>query len=88
MFEPCKMEHYIWSFPYGENNYEHLSVCVDYLLIANKGLKSTIDILTNKSSFKLKGTGPISYHLGCDFSRDDGGTLHFAPKNHVKTMVI
>lgn len=57
------------------------------LLIASNDPKRLIDVLTNKHSFKPKETGPISHHLGCDFSRDDNGTLHFAPKKHIETMI-
>ena len=79
-FEPCKMEPDIWFRPHGEDHYECINIYVYDLLIMSKYPKSTIDFLTNEHSFKLKGTGPISYHLGCEFGRDDDGALHFAPK--------
>ena len=37
--------------------------------------------------FKLKGTGPISYHLGCDFFRDEDNTLCFSPKKYINKMI-
>ena len=40
-----------------------------------KDSKLIVDTLTGKYKFKLKGTGPISYHLGCDFVRDKDGVL-------------
>jgi hypothetical protein len=57
--------------------YEYVAVCVDDLAIALKDPHSFIDILKdpNKYHFKLKGTGPISFHLGCDFVREEDGTL-------------
>ena len=60
---------------------------MDNILIASKHPKGAIDVLTNKYSLKFKVTGPISYHLGCDFGHDDDGTLHFAPKKHVEKIV-
>ena len=60
---------------------------MDELLITSNYSKETIFVLTNKNYFKLKGPGPISYHLGCDFGRDDDGTLYFVPKKHIETMV-
>ena len=78
-FEPYNIEPDIWLRPYGEDHYEHICVCVEDLLIASKDTKSAIDSLTNKHYFKLKGMGPISYHLGCGFGRDDEGTLNFSP---------
>ena len=53
-FEPFKMEPDIWSRPHGEDHYDHISIHADDLLITSKGPKITIDILTNKNSFKLK----------------------------------
>ena len=86
-FEPCKMEPEIWLRPCGEDHYEHIAVCVDDLLIASKDPKGTIEVLTNENYFKLKGTGPISYHLGCDFGHNYDDTLHFVPKKCVDEMV-
>ena len=36
---------------------------------------------------KLKGVGPIEYHLGCDFYRDSDGTLCVGPKRYVEKML-
>jgi hypothetical protein len=33
--------------------------------------------------FKLKGTGPMKYHLGCDFTRDGDGVLVQSPKKYL-----
>ena len=86
-FELCKMEYDIWLRSYKEDHYAHIFVYVDDLIIASKDPKSAIDVLTNNHSFKIKGKGPISCHLGCDFGHDDDGTLYFEPKNHIETMV-
>ena len=86
-FEPCKMEPDIQSRPYEENHYEYVAICEEGLLITSKDPKIMTDVLTNKYSFKLKGAGLISYHLGCAFDHDDDDILRFAPKNHVETMV-
>ena len=69
-----------------EDHYECTAVCVDDLLIASKDPKSIISTLSKKHNFKLKGTGPISYHLGCDFGRDEDGTLCFAPRKCIEKM--
>ncbi len=34
--------------------------------------------------FKLKGTGPIEFHLGCDFFRDSDGVLCYAPRKYIE----
>ena len=40
-----------------------------------------------KYKFKLKGTGPISYHLRCDFVRDEDKGLCIQPRKYVERMV-
>ena len=81
------MEPEIWLRPHGEDHYEHIDVCVVDLLIASKDPKNMTDVLTNINYFKLKGAGPISYHLGCVCGRNDDGALHFSLKKNVQTMV-
>ena len=34
----------------------------------------------------MKGTGPISYHLGCDFTRDSNNELFLAPQKYIEKM--
>ena len=47
--------------------YEYIAVYVDDLLIASKEPQGIIDELENTHNFKLKGTGPIAFHLGCNY---------------------
>jgi hypothetical protein len=51
------------------NLHEYIAVYVDDLAIAMKDPKALIDILEKQHKFKLKGTGPTSFHLGIDFTR-------------------
>jgi hypothetical protein len=44
------------------------------------------EILWNKYSFKLKGTGELSFNLGCDFYRDKDEVLCMAPTKYIKRM--
>ena len=44
------------------------------------------DILTSKYNFELKCTGPISYYLGCDFTRDGNNELALSPWNRIGNM--
>jgi Reverse transcriptase (RNA-dependent DNA polymerase) len=64
-FFPCKAEPDIWMRKKG-NLYEYAAVYVDDLAIAMKDPKEFTDLLEQVHKFKLKGTGPISYHLGID----------------------
>jgi hypothetical protein len=34
-----------------------------------------LKVLTDKYKIKLKGSGPIAFHLGMNFTRDDDGIL-------------
>ena len=79
------MEPDIWLRDCGDY-YECVAVCVDDLLISLKEPQKIVDSLINKHNFKLKGTGPIKHHLGCDFSRDENGILCFAPRKYVEKM--
>ena len=85
-FFPCKMEPDIWMRDM-DTHYEYIAVHVDDLLIVSKNPKEITDILVNEYKFKLKGTGPIKHHLGCEFYRDEEGVLCFAPKRYIEKMI-
>ena len=86
-FTPCKAEPYIWmrlNTKFGI--YKYIAVYVDDLAIAAKDCKKITNILTNKYKFKLKGTGPVKYHLGMDFFRDQSNTLYMAPCKYIEKI--
>jgi len=85
-FFPCKAEPDIWMRRSG-NVYEYIAVYVDDLAFALKDPQAFATILQDKYSFKIKGTGPISYHLGMDFFRDKDGTLCIAPRKYIEKMI-
>ena len=85
-FFPCKAEPDIWMRK-NDDIYEYIAVYVDDLAIAAKDPKQITEILMEEYKFKLKGTGPISYHLGCDFFRDEDNTLCFSPKKYINKMI-
>ena len=84
-FFPCRAEPDIWMRHNGEI-YEYVAVYVDDLAIAVKDPKVFVHALTSDHRFKLKGTGPISFHLGCDFFRDRHGTMCMAPRKYIDKM--
>ena len=48
--------------------WEYIATYVDDLLIVSKDPQSIIEMLQGEPyNFKLKGSGPISFHLGCSF---------------------
>ena len=85
-FFPSKAEDDIWMRK-SDNIYEYIASYVDDLCIAAKDPASIIQALEINRGYKLKGTGPIAYHLGCDYFRDDDGTLCFAPRKYIDKMI-
>ena len=68
---------------------EYIAVYVDDLMIASHNPKGIIDALKGEPhKFKLKGVGPISYHLGNDYFRDPDGTLCVGPKKYIEKMAV
>jgi hypothetical protein len=65
-FFPSKAEPEIWMCRV-DDHYKYIAIYVDDLAIASKDPQSIIDVLTKAHGFKLKGTGPIEYHLGMTF---------------------
>ena len=73
-FLPYKVEPDIWT---RERNslYKYTVLCIDNISISPKHIKYIIDTMVHKYKFKIKGTGPIKYHVGYDFFRDEDDTL-------------
>ncbi|MCA1806788.1 MAG: hypothetical protein LC687_02830, partial [Actinobacteria bacterium] len=66
----------------------YLAVYVDDLAIASKNPQAIIDSLKGApNNFKLKGTGTMEFHLGCDFFRDASNTLCVGPRKYIERMV-
>jgi hypothetical protein len=61
-------------------------VYVDDLAIVSEDPEAITDILMNKYRFKLKGTGPIKFHLGCDFYQDEFGVMCMSPRTYIEKM--
>jgi Reverse transcriptase (RNA-dependent DNA polymerase) len=85
-FFRSKAESDIWMGP-GTKSYEYIGVCVDDLAIVASDPKSIIDQLSMKYDVKLRGTGPIQYHLGLDFFQDSNGGLCISTKQHINQMI-
>jgi Reverse transcriptase (RNA-dependent DNA polymerase) len=67
--------------------YEYIAVYVDDLAICSMDPEAIITSLQDEHQLKLKGVGPLSYHLGCDFQRDPDGTLACGPKRYIEKML-
>jgi hypothetical protein len=85
-FFPSKAETDIWMRRV-DNHYEYICVYVDDLIICSHKPEAIIKELEGKHKFTLKGTGPIKFHLGCDYFRDPDGTLCYGPKQFITKLI-
>ena len=87
-FKPSKADPDIWM-PSSKDgsHYEYVAVYVDDLAISMKDPKSFCDTLKEKYKLKLKGVGPINYHLGCGYTRDEDGTLVADARKYVEKIL-
>jgi Reverse transcriptase (RNA-dependent DNA polymerase) len=81
-FIPSQAQDDIWM---SENNnlYEYIALYVDDLLIAASNPKEIVQTLEEQHKLKLKEVGSLTYHLGCDYFRDQDGTLCCGPKKYI-----
>ena len=87
-FKPSKADPDIWMKSSKDaSHYEYIAVYVDDLAICMKDPKSFCDTLKEKYKLKLKGVGPINYHLGCGNTRDEDGTLVVDPRKYVEKIL-
>jgi hypothetical protein len=82
-FEQCKAEPDIWIRRNG-NVYEYIGTYVHDMCPASTDPMDITQMLEEDYNFKHKGTGPIAFHLGCDFERDEDGTMC---KEYIEKMV-
>ena len=68
--------------------YEYIAVYVDDLLAALKDPDAFFAALKAPPwNYKLKGVGPVRYHLGGNFHRDSDGVLCYSAQTYVERMV-
>ena len=87
-FQRSKADDCIWMRPNkAGTKYEYIAVYVDDLALALENCQEFADILINKYNYKLKGVGTLTYHLGCDYERDEDGTLVQIPRKYIQKMM-
>ena len=59
---------------------------VDDLCIAAQDPKEISNILKSKYKLKVKGDGPLTYHLGADCYQDPDGTMVSQPKKYIEKL--
>ena len=85
-FKPSTAEDDIWMQHNGDV-YDYIATYVDDLCIVSKEPQEYVKLLKEKYKYKLKGTGPIVFHLGCDYFRDKDGILCFSPRKYIDKMM-
>ena len=70
-----------------KNKYEYIAIYVDDLLIVSEKPQQIIQDLKEKLKLKIKGDGPLEYHLGCDNKPDKDGTLAVQPKKYINKIL-
>ena len=87
-FKPSKADPDVWIRPEpGGTCYEYIAVYVDDLAIAAKDPQPFCNELKKKYNLKLKGVGPLEYHLGCTYKKDPNGTLAADPRRYVNKIL-
>ena len=87
-FKPSKADPCVWMRPTPDNScYEYIAVYVDDLCIAARDPEELCKLLKEKFDLKLKGTGPLEYHLGCDYITDPDGTRVAVPRKYVSKII-
>ena len=87
-FKPSKADPDVWMRPEpGGTCYEYRAVYVDDLAIAAKDPQAFCHELKKKYNLKLKGVGPLEYHLGCTYKKDPDGTLAADPRRYVNKIL-
>ena len=87
-FKPSKADPDVWMRPEpGGTCYEYIAVYVDDLAIAAKDPQAFCHELKKKYNLKLKGVGPLEYHLGCTYKKDPDGTLAADPRRYLNKIL-
>ena len=87
-FKPSKADPDVWMRPeQGGTCYEYIAVYVDDLAIAAKDPQAFCNEFKKKYKLKLKGVGPLEYHLGCTYKKDPDGTLAADPRRYVNKIL-
>ena len=84
-FTPSRADQWIWLKKNIELSlYEYIAVYVDDWCIVAQDPKQIINTLKSKYKLKVRGDGPLTYHLGADYYHDPDGTMASQPKKYIE----
>ncbi|MEE4662268.1 MAG: reverse transcriptase domain-containing protein, partial [Halieaceae bacterium] len=87
-FTQCRADTSIWMRKAEDGScWEYVATYVDDIMCAMKNPRTFLDQLIKDYKFKLKGDGPIDYHLGLNYARDKDGTLYTQPAKYIEKMM-
>ena len=87
-FKPSKAYPDVWMRPEpGGTCYQYIAVYVDDLAIAAKDPQAFCNELKQRYNLKLKGVGPLEYHLGCTYKKNPDETLAADPRRYVNKIL-
>ena len=82
--DPC-----IWLRKNSKLNLDdYVVVMLMIYVLLHKNPKELISILKSKSHLKVKGDGPVTYHLGADCFHDPDGTMVCQPKKCIEKLKV
>ena len=85
-FIPSRGDEDVWLKDCGDH-YEYICVYVDDIAIMSKDPGSVIEMIKEKGKYSLSSGGPISYHIGGDFRRDEDGVLCYGCATYINRMI-
>ena len=84
-YTPSKIND-VWMKQNGDT-WEYIAVYVDDLVIVAKDATVVIKDLQGKYGYKIKGDGPMDYHLGATVSRNKDGTLIYSATCYIDKII-
>ena len=86
-FTPSKADPDVWMRLNKKLDvYEYIATYVDDLLLAMEDPSSIIELLKSRFKYKIKGDGPLEYHLGTSYERDKDGRLVYHTKKYIERL--
>ena len=70
-----------------EGQTQIIAIYVDDLLMGSDEPHKIIHNVKDKFKLKIKGDGPLEYHLGCDHKLDKDGTLVTQPTRFINKIL-
>ena len=70
-----------------KDKYKYIAIYVDDPLIASEEPHKIIQDPKEKFKLKIKGDGPLEYHLGCDYKLDKDGILVAQPTKYINKIL-